>query len=334
MSIVSSIQGVLPIPGGLVELGYAETSTGITVSGTSGAPTNTGLSVTCVCDGSPVMVEFGAAYVAPAAVAGEYVIGLLYMDGASQGRWFYVQNPVAGAAVLATPTFAQRRLTPAAGSHTFTLYAYRAANNGTISAGVGGGDNHQPTYIRVSKISQGSAGLIPTPIIPVVTQLPTNPRDGQEVLYQADGTNGIYWHLRYHAGAPGSYKWVFIGGHGLRGVGGQTATSTSNVYQALSTPCNVTVPLAGVYRWEWGGYLQQVQTGLCQINLGLYESTVVNQAAIHVGSAQYDLASVWALRDTTVATPNTTYSLRFATNSTVQGAAGDCQLIATPIRVG
>lgn len=61
--------------------------------------------------------------------------------------------------------------------------------------------------------------------IPVVSALPTNPVDGQEVYLQVDATNGVMWHLRYRAASASAYKWEFIGGPPL--------TATTPDYDAI-----------------------------------------------------------------------------------------------------
>lgn len=96
-------------------------------------------------------------------------------------------------------------------------------------------------------------------IIPVVSALPANPYNGQEIYYEADATNGIYWHLVYRAvkadgTSDGSaYKWHYVGGPPLAAEVDTDETSTSGSYAALTTPGpSVTVPLAGDYKLEYG----------------------------------------------------------------------------------
>jgi hypothetical protein len=91
--------------------------------------------------------------------------------------------------------------------------------------------------------------------IPLVTALPSNPVDGQEVYFQdaAMATAGIMWHVRYRAAAVGSYKWEVIGGSSLfaESTAGQTVTVPTIV------PPQLVLPLAGEYTVGWGGRLYQ-----------------------------------------------------------------------------
>jgi hypothetical protein len=67
-----------------------------------------------------------------------------------------------------------------------------------------------PRDIQALAVKLDALSLVPT----VVTALPGSPVDGQEIYYQsaAMATAGVAWHLRYRAGATGSYKWEFLGG--------------------------------------------------------------------------------------------------------------------------
>ena len=97
---------------------------------------------------------------------------------------------------------------------------------------------------------------------PVVTALPANPVDGDEVLFLAD-PSGIIWHLRYVAASTGTYKWVFLGGAAFdmeittaetRGpVGTAGAWANLNSPPVLgATGCEFTTPLAGIYLARFG----------------------------------------------------------------------------------
>jgi hypothetical protein len=86
-------------------------------------------------------------------------------------------------------------------------------------------------------------------IIPVVTALPGQPVDGQEVYYVADGTARIQWHLRYRAAASG---WEYMGGGPLASIDAASVTRASSSFGDFSTPGpSVTAPLAGDYMVDW-----------------------------------------------------------------------------------
>jgi hypothetical protein len=105
--------------------------------------------------------------------------------------------------------------------------------------------------LRASRIVNQNNGLKPFWTPPIVTQLPTLAQVGDQVLYAADATNGVYWHLSYDG--LGTYPWKFIGGAPLTasavGTYSSPATgSTSNyVNSGLSGSPTITAPLAGDY---------------------------------------------------------------------------------------
>ena len=234
---------VVNAPGGLVELGYSEnTSASTSIASTNPASPTTVISdLTFVSDGSPVIVEMGVSNAAPP-------------SGQSMTFYFWVDGSRLGNAALTVATFGsvhvQRRLTLAAGSHTVRLVATVSSGTGTVYSGSGASGTDNPAFLRVSKIIQASQLIVQTPNAPLVTSLPSNAIDGQEVRYLADNTNGIIWNFRYRAGSSSAYKWEFIGGAPLvtqvdtdEGIVAGTTT-----YTALATAGpSITLALAGDY---------------------------------------------------------------------------------------
>jgi hypothetical protein len=83
-----------------------------------------------------------------------------------------------------------------------------------------------------------------------VTELPTEPTDGQVIHYLADEENGIVWDFRYRASSASIYKWEFIGGSPLSEVaGGGTLRETAgtNVISVNADSPKLVLPLAGHY---------------------------------------------------------------------------------------
>jgi hypothetical protein len=90
------------------------------------------------------------------------------------------------------------------------------------------------------------------------TSLPGSPVDGQEIYYAADPSNGVIWHLRYRAGASGSYKWEFIGGSALVSeVSGEETRSDSTYGDLATAGPDIVAPLAGDYLISGGCRLYQ-----------------------------------------------------------------------------
>jgi hypothetical protein len=136
------------------ELAYAQITAGKTIANTTETAADLVVAAPAVTfDGTTaVLVEVFSPAVVPAAVAGSGLVHIwLYQDGASIGRLALVTNP-AGSSMY-VPVHATRRLTPAAGSHTFSFAATQGGGNGTVAAGPGGVGNYMPAYIRITRIA-------------------------------------------------------------------------------------------------------------------------------------------------------------------------------------
>lgn len=118
----------------------------------------------------------------------------------------------------------------------------------------------QPSQIDISRLTRkleqswtpdrtwiSGTGVMP----PLVTSLPSNPVDGQEIRFVADASLGVVWTLRYRASAN-THKWEFIGGSPMyaeSGMGSVTGTSSTS-YQNVGP--SLTFPLAGDYQLSYG----------------------------------------------------------------------------------
>jgi|GEM_PF-5745902 hypothetical protein len=117
---------------------------------------------------------------------------------------------------------------------------YKATNLGTPTAA---GDAATKNYVDTR--------------VPLVTVLPANPVDGQEVYFLADATNGVIWRLRYRAYQadgttpnPSTFKWEVVGGAPLLSATDTTIRQLpagTTTYTALTGALSITVPLAGDY---------------------------------------------------------------------------------------
>jgi microcystin-dependent protein len=123
--------------------------------------------------------------------------------------------------------------------------------NGSTTFNVPNGDGD---IIYAQSISSRVATASPPQY---VTSLPSNPVDGQTVVYAADATNGVMWTLRYRAAATGSYKWDVLGGPPLTAFVATQQSRATNSYGDLTTSGpSVTVPLAGDYDVQVGAGVQ------------------------------------------------------------------------------
>lgn len=122
-----------------------------------------------------------------------------------------------------------------------------------IGTAYGAGDGSTTFKLpdATGKIIYATPGLkLAAPILPstYVTSLPSNPVDGQTVVYAADASNGVMWTLRYRAASSSSYKWEFVGGSYLGASVATLQSTTSTTYTDLTTSGpTVTPPLSGDY---------------------------------------------------------------------------------------
>ena len=244
---------VVTTSGGLVELGYSQITTSVTLGTSSGIVIP---SISVVCDGSPILVEFFAVMTTVGSGAGSFGITQLVVDGSVAGRMTQSYTASAIGEIHFGSSYGSQRLTPSAGVHTFGINGYRsAAASSQINAGTGSGDGYPPAFIRISKVIQASQFIVPLASAPLVTSLPSAPIDGQEIRYVADATNGVIWNLRYRAASSSSYKWEFVGGGSLYNLvtAGESTASTSYVGLTTAGP-QLTCNLAGDYDVEIGCY--------------------------------------------------------------------------------
>ena len=121
-----------------------------------------------------------------------------------------------------------------------------------------------------------------------VTSLPSSPGDGKEVIYEADGTNSAYWHLKFKAS---SGKWVKVGGPPLYSRIDTSENTTSGSYTDLTTVGpSITVALAGNYRVGFGGVLASGGAGYGVYIAPKFGSAAVSSADEALHSTGYHVA--------------------------------------------
>ena len=169
---------------------------------------------------------------------------------------------------------------------------YRSlANTGSVytqtqPAGLGGSDNLPPfvvlNYIIKAIPDTPRGGMTATYTPPIVTSLPLVPQFGDQVVYAADATNGVYWLLQYDA--SGTYPWKFIGGPPLLSTVASGEATASPSYVALATAGpQITVPVAGDYDILIG----------CNFNSGAGNDIPAAMAYLVGGTAASDDDAVW-----------------------------------------
>jgi hypothetical protein len=323
---------VVNAPGGLVELGYGEFSYAGNVTATSGSPLAVMSPLTVICDGSPILIDAYIAGIRPALTAGAFIIVELYEDGLLiNSQWALVITPASGDRF--SPASCHLRRTPSAGAHTYQVKTYVSGGTGYISSGDFG---RSASFLRVSKIIQASQLIVQTPNAPLVTSLPSNAIDGQEVRYLADNTNGIIWNLRYRAGSSSAHKWEFIGGPSLTEISTASFTFTDNTISgAPNRAPTLTVPLAGDYDVSFWCYGYGLSTTARSINGSTYSSTGVGTTdaeGIVLSAVTSNMGQTGTSRKVHTLAVGT-ISLRFKVPSGLSSVIEQRGMTLTPIRV-
>lgn len=138
------------------QLDYAQITANATFTATSDATADaivTGSAVTY--DGATaVVVEFYCQRVDLNSIAsGAQCVINLYQDGSDIGRLAQFGPGMGGTSAGAGMAMSgRRRLTPSAGSHTYSIRAWAtAASTGTLQAGAGGAATSVPAFLRITR---------------------------------------------------------------------------------------------------------------------------------------------------------------------------------------
>jgi hypothetical protein len=133
-------------------LSYTEITAAVAVTATTLPSAQLILASNAIdCDGSPIEVEFFAPYIAPALALGAYMHLTLWQDSTDIGI-LTLYEAQQGSVYAYAPVCVKRRLTPAAGSHTFSIRAVAAGGTpASVGAGVGTAGNYVAAYLKVSK---------------------------------------------------------------------------------------------------------------------------------------------------------------------------------------
>lgn len=134
------------------EISYTEFTGNVTVtSATESGATTVVTAPALTANGTDSFwVEFYTPLAEPG-VNGDSVIEIYLFDGTtSLGIVGQVLNSGAGSFPLSVPVVTKKKITPSAGSHTYSVRASQAIANGTIFGGTGGAGNFMPGYIRLT----------------------------------------------------------------------------------------------------------------------------------------------------------------------------------------
>lgn len=134
------------------ELDYVEFTSPVTPTNTVEASADTVVTAGAVTfDGSTIaIIEFFALNARPAFdAAGRSITFWLFQDGSSIGSIGFISTPAASANNV--PVHISRRMTPSAGSHTYSIRCTVNAGTGLVSASTGGAGAALPGFIRITR---------------------------------------------------------------------------------------------------------------------------------------------------------------------------------------
>ena len=205
----------------------------------------------------------------------------------------------------------------------------------TADAGAGLSGNMPPfvvlNYVIKAIPDTPRGGMTATFTPPIVTSLPLVPQFGDQVVYAADSTNGVYWLLQYDA--SGTYPWKFIGGPPLFASGGGyvTITSVAPTFVSISG-ASVTAPLAGDYSIRVEGQVQN-QAGYATYLSCSYGATVPTTYEGPIAYSPTALTDAGGSREVrkTLAASDAVVAKGAVNGGT--GAIGYTHVVLTPIRV-
>lgn len=131
------------------ELGYVEATATVSITSASPGAAHMLASLPAITFAArPIRLEFFTPYAQPASTANAQLL-FGFFDGETQlGIAAQLLNPASSLYIV--PIYAARRLTPSAGSHTYSARAWQASGNGSVQPGDGAGNNRQPMFIRAT----------------------------------------------------------------------------------------------------------------------------------------------------------------------------------------
>lgn len=152
MPIVSPASGS---GSGVTVFDYVEITAPVTITATTAATATTCITGNAVTyDGvTAVIIEayFVSLSITPATAVPHFVVIELYQDGTDLGTIAQMTGDVIASAMTMT-CIGRRRMTPTAGSHTYSLRGWKsiAGDTASVQAGAGGAGTLYPSYLRVA----------------------------------------------------------------------------------------------------------------------------------------------------------------------------------------
>jgi hypothetical protein len=173
------------------------------------------------------------------------------------------------------------------------------------------------------------------PIVTTLTGLTAI--EGMRVVYDT-GTAGVRWDLVYDTSDGTTYPWLYVGGPPLRAYVFTSESTSSTTYVTLTTPVELTIPLAGDYDFGYGaGYFQQsVANTFGYLNVGVNGAPANDNGAAYIYADANEVVSFWQVDRRTGITAGhvARHYYRSMTGGSGTVTANHRTLLATPVRVG
>jgi hypothetical protein len=251
---------VINATGGLVELGYDELTSNVTVTATTAAGGHIVGDVTFVSDGSPIYVQFDAGAVSPPTGSGELMHFALEVDGSvTKDYWCSSRNVAAGGSYLDQTINNAARLSLSAGSHNVKIRAWGDGTTGVINASTSYGN----PLTRVSKVitaSEWPAINEQNRIICTSSTRPSAPYEGIKI-YETDTNRELVYDSTAWVSPPTVYEPPMLIVNTTSG--GQVAYDTTNTNLYFDT---VTVNTDGIHPTGSANTLTIQRAGVYLVN--------------------------------------------------------------------
>lgn len=136
---------------GISELVYTEFTGNVSPTATTEGSANTIVTASAftAAGSTSYWVEFFCPYARPDnAAAARNMSFWLFQDGSSIGKLGFIATPAANS--MLNVIFMKRKVTPSAGSRTYSIRCSVSAGTGLVAAGAGGSGTDMPGFIRVT----------------------------------------------------------------------------------------------------------------------------------------------------------------------------------------
>lgn len=310
-------------------------------------------------EGVTITTAIGAAY--------RFQTGATSKGSVTEGRAFYVEAPTLSGIKPTTLVglFVSNQgaagITTSVGvdvkeqSASTTSIGVRIAKGGTYAlqlSDTGGTAAGGITFGTDTQLWRVSAKVLKTEgriealegVVPTVTALPAEPKEGQEVDFQSAtmAEAGVRWRLKYNGKSASTHKWEFVGGSSFTAVGVESSKAAvlANSWNSIGGP-KLTLPLAGDYEIRHESTLINENSGVNVNPILVAGISVAGAEPFTTSRAQSSPPSAPNVRATTYWTcllagvaANTTIEQKYFSSLAETLTLSRAGLFVVPIRVG